>query len=162
MQRTNGPTDSAAVARLDFLMRYLGWRVGERLARTIAVLDTDLGYTIPTTLPDPDGRAWQDPRERDLYLVIHAERREPPRTHGFTISGQGPLAGLALHSCGADRRGGLCWTTAVDLPETGPGRATARVLDALWALPGWHARSSFDFEWLEPGSAAERHRSPSS
>ncbi len=135
------------VVRLDFLMRYLAWRIGENLATTIAALNADLGYTIPPAIPDADGRAWRDPVVPELRTVIHAPRQ---RTRDFTLVGRGQIAGLAVHSCGAGTHGRLCWTTAIDLPPGGTGAATCATVDALWALPAWRARASFDFEWLEP------------
>ena len=137
-------------------MRYLAWRIDEGVERTVMVLNRDLGYSIPLGLPDPEGRVWRDPLESDLQLVIHAAGIDAPRTNGFTLAGRGRLAGLALHSCGSARRGGLCWTTAFDLPADGIGSATARVLDQVWSLPSWRPRRSFDFEWLEPASVPSR------
>lgn len=150
------PHDGATITRLEFLMRYLAWRIDETVERTVAVLDGDLGYTIPLGIPDPEGRAWQDPREPDLRLVIHTAPGNTPRTSGFTLAGRGRLAGLVVQSCGLARHGGVCWTTVLDLPADGLGAATARVLDALWSLPAWRARQSFDFDWLEPAALPHR------
>jgi hypothetical protein len=43
--------DDPALRRLDFLMRYLGWHMGDPLERAVAGLNQNLGYTIAAESP---------------------------------------------------------------------------------------------------------------
>ncbi len=137
--------------RVDFLMRYLGWHMGERLGATVTRLRRNLDYTIPPGIPDPDRRYWADPVVAGLAIVVLAASLDVRRTTGFSLRGYGRLAGLGIHSCGCTDNGGLCWTTAVELtPGERVSGQTLLLLDALWSDQRWHRNSSFDCCWLEP------------
>jgi hypothetical protein len=143
--------DRRIYTRIDFLMRYLAWHVGEPLEVTVEGLRRNLEYTIPPGVPDPDRRYWHDPVVAELSTVILAATLDDRRTTGFSLRGRGRLAGLGLHSCGCSATGALCWTTAFDIRCGEPiGIQTYRVVDALWSDPSWRQQYAFDFAWLEP------------
>jgi len=143
--------DARTYDRLDFLMRYLGWHVGERLGATVAGLCRNLDYAIPPGVPDPDRRYWTDPVVAELSTIIIAAALDVRRTTGFSLRGHGRLSGLAVHSCGCTGSGGLCWTTALELrPGEQVSPQTFCLIDALWSDPRWHSNAGFDFCWLEP------------
>jgi len=157
MVATPPPTDTergpdiSVYNRIDFLMRYLGWHVGERLGATVTGLRRNLDYPIPTGVPDPDRRYWCDPVVPELSTIILAAALDVRRTTGFSLRGHGRLAGLGIHSCGCTDAGGLCWTTAFELvPGERVSPQTFYLIDALWSDRRWHRNSSFDFCWLEP------------
>jgi hypothetical protein len=155
-QARRDPRTGPALARLDFLMRYLAWHLGGELDATATALNANLGYRIPEGVPDPEDRLWRDPVCRDLRTVIHSAALDTRRTTGFSLRGTGTIAGLGVHSCGTTAAGDLCWTTAFHFsPNCRVAPAAFRIVDALWTHERWRARESFDFCWLEPVPHAE-------
>ncbi len=126
--------------RLTLLMKLLEAHVHKSKEQLVLSLNDDLGFYIPTTLQDPEGRTWPDPSNNRLaisFMCQHATNRR--LVTGFDIEGYDELAGLAVTGSADDScADSLHWMFAEreNVNSTLSPMATA-VEARLTKLEGW-------------------------